>query len=239
MQVNMLHLVSARYARNRAKRSNSMCETRLFLKMTPNEHNILNVAKSKMGAHTYRELITTLLEGEYIDCLCNSVLIEKALRKIIVNLRQIAKGCLEDESYKALMTLILKVTSLLTDWNNKQIQPIFYNRAETTELQIRLMNEEKAIVKAAKDSAGFRTYCDLVMCLCCAFISNTFNLSLPLDSTAFSEVGTALNREAKYFNAYGKINETSLNNILDELYDLVNELNDSFIGTGESNVSEY
>lgn len=198
-----------------------MSESRLFLKITPNEHNILNVAKSKMGARSYRELITTLLDGEYIDYLCNSVLTEKALRKIIVNLNQLSKGCIDNDSFNALLSLINKVTCLLTDWNNKQIQPIFYNRSETTELQIRVTTDEKAVAKAAKDSAGFRTYCNLIMCLCCSYINGTFNLPESLDYTAFSEVGIALNKEAKRFNTSGIVNAENLNNILDELYELV------------------
>ena len=207
-----------------------MCESRLFLKITPNEHNILNVAKSKMGVRSYRELITTLLDGEYIDYLCNSVLTEKALRKIIVNLNQLSKVCIDNDSFNALLSLINKVTCLLTDWNNKHIQPIFYNRTKTTELQIRVTTAEKAVAKAAKDSAGFRTYCNLVMCLCCAYINGTFNLPEALDYTAFSEVGIALNKEAKRFNTSGIVNAENLNNILDELYELVEILDNNLRG---------
>lgn len=212
-----------------------MYSSRLFLKITTNEHRILNVAKSKMGAHSYRELISSLLDGEYIDYLCNSVLTEKALRKIIINLKQLSKGCIGNSSFNALLSLINKVTSLLTDWNNKQIKPIFYNRSETTELQIRVTAEEKAVAKAAKDSAGFRTYCDLVMCLCCSYINDTFNLPESLDYTAFSEVGITLNKEAKQFNTSGTVNADNLNIILDKLYELV-EILDTHL-TGENHVS--
>ncbi len=207
-----------------------MSESRLFLKITPNEHNILNVAKSKMGVRSYRELITTLLDGEYIDYLCNSVLTEKALRKIIVNLNQLSKSAIDNDSFNTLLSLINKVTCLLTDWNNKQIQPIFYNRAETTELQIRVTSDEKAVAKAAKESAGFRTYCNLVMCLCCAYINNTFNLPETLDYTVFSEIGIALNKEAKRFNISGTVNADNINNILDELYELVEILDNNLRG---------
>ena len=213
-----------------------MSMTRLFLKMTKTEHNILNVAKTKMEASSYREVIVTLLEGEYIDCLCSSVLTEKALRKIIVNLNQLSRGCDGNEAFSELVSMITHVTSVLTDLNNRHLQPVFCHREERREIQIRLTRDEKDTAASAKSAAGFRTYCDLIMHLCCAYIADTFNLPTAPDYTALNEVGTALNEEAKWFNTNDTVNTKALNRILDSLYGLVSEIYESIGTKGGHNV---
>ena len=209
-----------------------MDKSRLFLKLTSTEHNILTVAKAKMHARSYRDIIVTMLDGEYIDYVCNSVLTEKVLRKIIVNLNQLSRGCGESKAFTELVTMITNSAAILADWNNIHLQPVFSHRETPKELQIRLTREEKDIAKAAKSAAGFRTYSDLVMHLCCAFISDSFNLPGLVDYTAFNDVGKALNAETKYYNTYDDINEEALNNILDNLYELTMDLNKSISAAG-------
>lgn len=214
-----------------------MDKSRLFLKLTPSEHTIFKIAKTKMHARSYRDLIVTLLDGEYVDYICNSALTERALRKISVNLHQLYKGCRESKDYNELVTLVTNVTAYLSEWNNKHLQPVFSHRENIKELQVRLSLEEKDIAKAAKSTAGFRTYAALVMHLCCAFISDAYNLPATLDYGVINEVGIALNAEAKYFNTYGLVRIESLNKVLDSLYELTNELCSTLTETGGHYVS--
>lgn len=214
-----------------------MHQTRLFLKMTTAEHNILNVAKRKMDARSYRDLINTLLDGEYIDFVCNSSLTERALRKILVNLNQLSLPCRGNKAFDKLVTLISESTAILADWNNTHLQPVFNRREEPQEVQIRLSEEEKDIIAAAKTAAGFRTYCDLVIHLCCAYITDSYNLPPAPDYTLFNETGKALNEEAKYYNTYDEINKDALNTILDSLYELTLELYNRIKELGGHHVS--
>lgn len=214
-----------------------MHQPRLFLKMTTAEHNILNVAKIRMQASSYKEVIVSLLEGEYIDFLCSSVLTEKALRKIIVNLNQLSNA-INRTSFIELTSLINQTTAILTDWNNRHIQPVLSHNEETREIQIRVSQEEKDIAQAAKSASGFRTYCDLVMHLCCAYISDTYNLPEAPDYSLFNNIGKALNEEVKQFNTYGTLNSDALNNIFDTLYEItINLTNNTFAEIGGSHVS--
>ena len=236
----MLNLVSARYARNRAEWEENMHQPRLFLKMTTAEHNILNLAKSRMQASSYKEVIVSLLEGEYIDFLCSSALTEKALRKIIVNLNQLSSKTVgSSASFNELTSLINQTTAILTDWNNSHIQPVLGHNEETREIQIRVSQEEKDMAHAAKSAGGFKTYCDLVMHLCSAYITDTYNLPVAPDYTLFNDIGKALNKEVKQFNTYGVLNPDMLNNIFDTLYELITDLNKTLSEMGGNHVSQY
>ncbi len=215
----------------------NMQKERLFLKMTRTEHNILNVAKQQMHASSYREVIVTLLDGEYIDYLCSSVLTEKALRKIIVNLNQLSKALERTSAFTELRTLVDKTTALISEWNTLRLQPVFSHREVTREIQVRVSTDEKETAYAAKTAAGFRTYCDLVMHLCCAYISGRFELPEAPDYTLFNYVGKSLNEEAKWYNTNKTINPGTLNNIFDSLYELTSDLYEKISRQGGHHVS--
>lgn len=92
---------------------------------------------------------------------------------------------------------------------------------------------------AAKSAGGFKTYCDLVMHLCSAYITDTYNLPVAPDYTLFNDIGKALNKEVKQFNTYGVLNPDMLNNIFDTLYELITDLNKTLSEMGGNHVSQY
>lgn len=214
-----------------------MHQTRLFLKMSDAEHTILKIAKTKMRARSYRELIVTLLDGDYVDYICSSVLTEKALRRIIVNLYQLARAIGSTPEYKELISQINNTTAILSEWNDTNLKPIISHRDNIKEIQIRLTEDEKTTISSAKIAVGFRTYSDLVMNISSRYISGDIILPEPPDYSLFNKVGTSLNAEAKWYNTNGGIDAEKLNSILDDIYTLTSELDENLILLGGCHVS--
>ncbi len=216
-----------------------MSTPRLFLKLDKTEHKLLNVTKKELSASSYKELIMTLLDGEYIDYLCNSTLTEKALRRILVNLHQIENGYIGDGDIRGLIDEIEDITSELVTWNNGQIKPLFYNKSATHEVQIRLSEEDKALISSAKSATGFRTYGDLIIHLCCSYLSGNFNLPVPVDFSLFNDIGIEINIEARTYNTSKSYNSDNLDKALESLYELIIELKDNLIKLGDNHVPEH
>ena len=216
-----------------------MSKPRLYLKLDIAERNILNVAKTEMSASSYRELILTLINGEYIDYLCNSVLVEKAIRKILVNLNQLKTGYNGTGDLQGLINEIQDTSCSLITWNNNQIMPVFKNKGTVIELQIRVSNEEKSLIRSAKIASGFKTFGDLIVHLCCAFISNKYNLPSCPDFTLFDAIGKAINNEARAYNTYKNFNIELLDKNLDGLYELIQELKVSISNLGGNDVRKH
>lgn len=216
-----------------------MSTPRLFLKLDKTEHKLLNVTKRELSASSYRELIMTLLNGEYIDYLCNSTLTEKALRRILVNLHQLENGYIGDGDITGLIEEIEDIASELIAWNNSQIKPIFDNKGPVHEVQIRLPEEDKAIVSSAKTATGFRTYGDLIIHLCYSYLSGYFNLPTPVDFSLFNDIGIEINKEARTYNTNKSYDRDNLDKALESLYELIIELKDNLIKLGDNHVSQH
>lgn len=216
-----------------------MGKTRLFLKLDTTEHCLLNLTKKELQASSYKELILTLIDGDYIDYLCNASLTEKALRKILVNLNQIKVGYFGDGDIESLIEEIEGITSELVSWNNKQLAPLFDIKGPVHEVQIRLSDKEKSKVSLVKAGTGFRTYGDLITHLCYSYLGYKNNLPLPLDYAFFDSVGIEINNEAKAYNTHKSFNENNLNNNLEMLYELVLDLKHNLSLLGGNNVSEH
>ena len=216
-----------------------MSTPRLFLKLDKTEHKLLNVTKRELSASSYRELIMTLLNGEYIDYLCNSTLTEKALRRILVNLHQLENGYIGDGDITGLIDEIEDITSELVTWNNSQIKPLFDNKGPVQEVQIRLSNDDKALVASAKSATGFRTYGDLIIHLCYSYLSGYFNLPTPIDFSLFNDIGIEINKEARTYNTNKSYDRDNLDKALESLYELIIDLKDNLINLGGKHVSEH
>lgn len=216
-----------------------MSTPRLFLKLDKTEHRFLNVTKKELSASSYRELIMTLLTGEYIDYLCNSTLTEKALRRILVNLHQLENGYIGEGDITGLIEEIEDIASELVAWNNSQIKPIFDNKGPVHEVQIRLPEEDKAIVSSAKTATGFRTYGDLIIHLCYSYLSGYFNLPTPVDFSLFNDIGIEINNEARTYNTNKSYDRDNLDKALESLYELIIDLKDNLINLGGKHVSEH
>lgn len=216
-----------------------MSTHRLFLKLDKTEHKLLNVTKRELSASSYKELIMTLLNGEYIDYLCNSTLTEKALRRILANLHQIENGYIGEGDIKGLIEEIEDITSELVIWNNSQIKPLFDNKGTVHEVQIRLSGEDKALVSSAKSATGFRTYGDLVIHLCYSYLSGNFNLPTPVDFSLFNDIGIEINKEARAYNTSKSYDRDNLDKALESLYELIIDLKDCLIKLGGKHVSEH
>lgn len=216
-----------------------MSTPRLFLKLDKTEHKLLNVTKRELSASSYRELIMTLLNGEYIDYLCNSTLTEKALRRILVNLHQLENGYIGVGDIKGLIEEIEDITSELVAWNNSKIKPLFDNKGPVQEVQIRLSNDDKALVASAKSATGFRTYGDLIIHLCYSYLSGYFNLPTPIDFCLFNDIGIEINKEARTYNTNKSYDKDNLDKALESLYELIIDLKDNLINLGGKHVSEH
>ena len=216
-----------------------MSTPRLFLKLDKTEHRFLNVTKKELSASSYRELIMTLLTGEYIDYLCNSTLTEKALRRILVNLHQLENGYIGEGDITGLIEEIEDIASELVALNNSQIKPIFDIKGPVHEVQIRLPEEDKAIVSSAKTATGFRTYGDLIIHLCYSYLSGYFNLPTPVDFSLFNDIGIEINNEARTYNTNKSYDRDNLDKALESLYELIIDLKDNLINLGGKHVSEH
>ncbi len=169
--------------------------------------------------------------------ICSSVLTEKALRKIIVNLYQLARAIGSTPEYKELLSQINNTTAILSEWNDTNLQPVINHRDNIKELQIRLTEDEKTTISAAKSAVGFRTYSDLVMHISARYIRGDITLPEPPDYSLFNRVGISLNEETKWYNTSGEIDIEKLNSILDDIYTLTSELDEKFILLGGRHVS--
>lgn len=216
-----------------------MSTPRLFLKLDRTEHKLLNVTKKELNTHSYRELIMTLLNGEYIDYLCNSTLTEKALRRILVNLHQLKNGYIGDGDIISLIDEIEGITRELVTWNNSQIKPLFDNKGITHEVQIRLSEDDKALAYSAKSATGFRTYGDLIIHLCYSYLSGNYNLPTPVDYSLFNDIGIEINNEARAYNTSKSYNRDNLENNLETLYELIIELKNNLAELGGAHVFDY
>ena len=189
---------------------------KLYVRLSECEKTILRNYAKNTRAQTYKKAIERLLEEDSVSALCIISAIEKNLRKTAVNYRQMRNYIqLTDPAFdKEIMDTLSPAIKSLSEFTSTILQNIQRGSGDRFEVQIRVEDDTKEMLKQMKKSGCFRTYDALIRFM----LSTHFEVkdidALESSFSIVRNVGHLFNQSAHTYHINHSMDLTELRQIM-------------------------
>ena len=191
---------------------------KLYVRLSEWEKTILRNYAKNTRAQTYKKAIERLLEEDSVSALCIISAIEKNLRKTAVNYRQMRNYIqLTDPAFdKEIMDTLSPAIKSLSEFTSTILQNIQRGSGDRFEVQIRVEDDTKEMLKQMKKSGCFRTYDALLRFMLCTHFEDTDLEELEFCFNTIKKAGHLFNQSAHSFHLNNSVDLTELRQIMHE-----------------------
>ena len=191
---------------------------KLYIQLSEFELNAIRNYAKKHGVQSYRSAIEQLIEEDAVSVLCIISAIEKNLRKTAVNFRQIESfiQVVDPVFGKEIAGTLYPAIQSISAFTSDILRNIQRSTNDRFEVQIRLADDTKEMLKTMKKTGCFRTYDALLR-----FMLSTHFTNIDLDKleSCFStirEVGESFNQAAHSFHISHSVDLAKRRHIMSE-----------------------
>ena len=191
---------------------------KLYIRLSEREKTILRNYAQNTGTQTYKKAIERLIEEDSVSVLCIISAIEKNLRKTAVNYRQM-RNCIRstDPTFNMEITdTLYPAIKSLSEFTSTILQNIQKGSGDRFEVQIRVEDDTKEMLKQMKKSGCFRTYDALIRFMLSTHFEVKDIYTLESSFSIVRNVGHLFNRTAHLYNTSHCVNISELKMIMPE-----------------------
>ena len=191
---------------------------KLYVRLSEFELNMLKNYAQKTGTKTYRKAIEKLIEEDAVSVICIVSAIEKHLRKTAVNFRQIESfiQVVDPVFGKEITGTLYPAIQSISAFTSDILRNIQRSTNDRFEVQIRLANDTKEMLKTIKKTGCFRTYDALLRFMLSTHFTNIDFDELESCFSTIKEVGESFNQAAHSFHINHSVDLTGLRQIMPE-----------------------
>ena len=191
---------------------------KLYIQLSEFELNAIRNYAKKHGVQSYRSAIEQLIEEDAVSVLCIISAIEKNLRKTAVNFRQIESfiQVVDPVFGKEITGTLYPAIQSISAFTSDILRNIQRSTNDRFEVQIRLADDTKEILKTIKKTGCFRTYDALLRFMLYTHFTNIDFDELESCFSTIKEVGESFNQAAHSFHINHSADLTKLRQIIPE-----------------------
>ena len=191
---------------------------KLYIQLSEFELNAIRNYAKKHGVQSYRSAIEQLIEEDAVSVLCIISAIEKNLRKTAVNFRQIESfiQVVDPVFGKEIIGTLYPAVQSISAFTSDILRNIQRSTNDRFEVQIRLADDTKEILKTIKKTGCFRTYDALLRFMLYTHFTNIDFDELESCFSTIKEVGESFNQAAHSFHINHSADLTKLRQIIPE-----------------------
>ena len=191
---------------------------KLYIRLSECEKTMLRNYAQNTGTQTYKKAIERLLEEDSVSALCIISAIEKNLRKTAVNYRQMKHYIQStDPTFDMEITdTLYPAIKSLSEFTSNILQNIQRGSGDRFEVQIRIEDDTKEMLKQMKKSGCFRTYDALLRFMLCTHFEDTDLEELEFCFNTINKAGHLFNQSAHSFHLNNSVALTELRQIMHE-----------------------
>ena len=191
---------------------------KLYIQLSECELNAIRNYAKKHGVQSYRSAIEQLIEENAVSVLCIISAIEKNLRKTAVNFRQIESfiQVVDPVFGKEITGTLYPAIQSISAFTSDILRNIQRSTNDRFEVQIRLADDTKEMLKTMKKTGCFRTYDALLRFMLSTHFTNIDFDELESCFSTIKEVGESFNQAAHSFHMNHSADLTKLRQIMPE-----------------------
>ena len=191
---------------------------KLYIQLSEFELNAIRNYAKKHGVQSYRSAIEQLSEEDAVSVLCIISAIEKNLSKTAVNFRQIESfiQVVDPVFGKEIAGTLYPAIQSISAFTSDILRNIQRSTNDRFEVQIRLADDTKEMLKTIKKTGCFRTYDALLRFMLSTHFTNIDFDELESCFSTIKEVGESFNQAAHSFHINHSVDLTKLRQIMSE-----------------------